>query len=433
MNICYFATLPNDLILAIALLLPLSVVGRLRQTNSKFNQTITNDFWHQRFRQDFGDELTYCVDHWSIFYQTYGNVWTFGKGTYGQLGVYDQLDRIVPVRIYGIRAKQVSVGERHTALIDINDNIWTFGHCCYGKLGFDDGKNRYSPAQVPNLKAKQLFAGEDYTFVIDADDILWRFGFNTWTGFDRKEKHIVNIRRIGNFGVQQFSFHGKHAIAIDLEDNVWTFDCDYIERVALGGNLQYVRMPTQIPNFKARQVSTSDSHTVFIDTENNVWGIGWNGYGQLGLGNVNRVDVPTQLPDIRAKFVSAGGDHTVLVDTEDCVWTFGRNEFGQLGVGDEEDRKVPTPVPSIFATGRKLLITNQPFRAKHASAGEHYTILIDFDGNMWTFGKNDTGRLGLGDKQNRNIPTPIPDLKVKYASAGSDHTAIIAAIDVFSR
>ena len=48
--------------------------------------------------------------------------------------------------------------------------------------------------------------------------------------------------------------------------------------------------------------------------------------------------------------------------------------------------------------------------------------LIDIEGNLWTFGNNDDGQLGLGDREHINTPKRINNLKdiqqISYGSSG---------------
>lgn len=51
-------------------------------------------------------------------------------------------------------------------------------------------------------------------------------------------------------------------------------------------------------------------------------------------------------PPVTAKFtaISAGDAHTCAIDPSHALWCWGRNNLGQLGVGDADDRLVPTRV-----------------------------------------------------------------------------------------
>jgi alpha-tubulin suppressor-like RCC1 family protein len=80
-----------------------------------------------------------------------------------------------------------------------------------------------------------------------------------------------------------------------------------------------------------------------------VWICGFNGNGQLGLGdNINR-NVFTQILNLKAKQVSAGNKHTAAIDLNNDVWSFGSNENGQLGLGDNKDRNESTQIPNLKA------------------------------------------------------------------------------------
>src|SRR5690606_21823834 len=105
------------------------------------------------------------------------------------------------------------------------------------------------------------------------------------------------------------------------------------------------------------------------------------------------------------------GSWKLLYREYGSVWAFGMNDFGRLGPGDRQNRYIPTRIPNL--------------KAKFVSAGGFHTILIDLNNDVWAFGMNDFGRLGLGDEQNRNIPTQIPNLKAKFASAGAYHSILI--------
>ena len=121
-------------------------------------------------------------------------------------------------------------------------------------------------------------------------------------------------------------------------------------------------------------------------------------------------------PNIKAKAVSCGTNHTMIIDLNNNVWAFGSNNFGQLGLGDNQYRLIPTQIPNI--------------KAKSVSCSYH-TMIIDLNNNVWAFGQNDHGQLGLGDRQDRNIPTQIPNIKAKTSSCGHSNTILILSPSPF--
>ena len=75
---------------------------------------------------------------------------------------------------------------------------------------------------------------------------------------------------------------------------------------------------------------------------------GGNKYGQLGLGlgnNENKTTV-SKINSITGKVISlATGKYNVFALTEDgSLYAWGANSMGQLGVGDTENKNIPTKV-----------------------------------------------------------------------------------------
>ena len=60
------------------------------------------------------------------------------------------------------------------------------------------------------------------------------------------------------------------------------------------------------------------------------------------------------------------------------------------------------------------------------SCGCSFTICVDHEGFMWSFGKNNFGQLGTGNTTNFNVPQKIEDIPpVLSVSCGFEHTLII--------
>ena len=418
---CLFDLFPTEIIRDIGIHFPLVEIPNISQICKKFNQSIglNEDFWHKRFVLDYEYDPIDYRGSWKELYKKEKSkkVWTFGYNQFGQLGLGDNEDRNLPTEIENFRVKEVSGGACHMVVIDMENNVWTFGCNGSGQLGLGDNQDTNVPTQISNLKVRQVSCGEIHTVIIDIEDNVWTFGWNEYGQLglgDNKDRNQPT--QVLNMKAHQVSAGDNHTVIIDLENNVWT--CGWNGNGQLGlGNNKNRKKPTKIPKIKAKQVSTGGDHTVIIDLENNVWTFGSNGFGQLGLGeNETRTSVcePTQVPNIKAHQVSAGGYHTVIIDLNSNVWTCGDNDEGQLGLGDNENRtsvSAPTQVPNL--------------KGKEVSTGAGHTVIIDLEKNIWTFGDNESGELGLEDKENRNQPTQIKNFKGEKVSAGVYHTIMI--------
>jgi alpha-tubulin suppressor-like RCC1 family protein len=300
-----------------------------------------------------------------------------------------------------------------------------FGYNESGDLGTNNRLNYYEPVLAfGGIKAKSISCGILHTMFIDLHNNLWATGSNNFgqLGLFAVEYTIKPIKLGWNNKAKAVSCGASHTIIIDMDNNVWGFGFNNYGQLGLGDRRNR-RFPTLLThmgqNMKARSVHCGVDHTLLIDMEYNVWVFGSNFHGGLGLG-INRLSVTTPHrliymgQNIKAKSASCGENSNLLIDLDDNVWAFGSNEFGELGLGDNEDKHTP------------FLIQTQ--KAKHVSCGRNYGMIIDMNDNVWGFGSNEFGELGLGDNNNRNIPEQLfwnLESKAKSISCGQVHTVMI--------
>ena len=106
--------------------------------------------------------------------KTDGTLWTWGRGNYGQLGTNDAISRSTPVTTFagGTNWKQVSSGEQHTAAIKTDGTLWTWGRGTEGQLGTNDTTTRSTPVTTfaGGTNWKQVSAGDIHTTAIKSVD-----------------------------------------------------------------------------------------------------------------------------------------------------------------------------------------------------------------------------------------------------------------------
>jgi len=105
-----------------------------------------------------------------------------------------------------------------------------------------------------------------------------------------------------------------------------------------------------IPNIQnITQISCGGIHSLVLDSEGRIFSFGNNKYGQLGLGDNKQINnTPQMIPSIQnITQISCGGYHSLVLDSEGRIFSFGRNEYGQLGLGDNSHKNTPQMIPSI--------------------------------------------------------------------------------------
>lgn len=114
--------------------------------------------------------------------------------------------------------------------------------------------------------------------------------------------------------------------------------------------------------------------------------------------------------------------HTLAITdaTVGNLWAWGWGCCGQLGLGDTEDRHLPTRVSGGWAGARTIL----------AAAGQMHSFAVLEDGSLWAWGGGGDGKLGLGDTKSRRTPQRVDGLRehdVLQVSAGDSHSAAVTA------
>ena len=139
---------------------------------------------------------------------------------------------------------------------------------------------------------------------------------------------------------------------------------------------------------------SGENHTITLSNDGILHSFGKNVDGQLGLGHNNNVSLPlpTSIPNLpKIYLISCGWNFTVCVDHEGSMWSFGQNKYGQLGTGNTTDFNVPQKILDI----PPVLST---------SCGAFHTLIITTDSNLWSCGRNDFGQLCLANEDKQLKP-----------------------------
>jgi len=173
------------------------------------------------------------------------------------------------------------------------------------------------------------------------------------------------------------------------------------------------------------QANSSSSYAIAKTGE--LWSWGANGSGQLGHAGGMTAAMVAALGTNTAIY-SGGEIHAVAVSKDGTVFTFGVNFSGQLGITAATGVFGSNPVPQMVGlpTGVKAVATGG------ASAGERYSSVMGDDGNIYIWGGNLYGQ--QANKTNIGSMTanptvhavPKPDGVTRWKSFGGGYSHLLA-------
>ncbi|KAJ8262179.1 hypothetical protein GJAV_G00163400 [Gymnothorax javanicus] len=171
------------------------------------------------------------------------------------------------------------------------------------------------------------------------------------------------------------------------------------------------------------QVACGDQHTIALSRDGQLFTWGKNLNGQLGLGEAApSSQTPKRLfslSGVPLAMIAAGGDHSFALSLSGTVYAWGRNNKGQLGVGDKEDRYVPSILKSLNLKGTVFI-----------SCGYEHTAALSKGGVMFTFGSGEYGQLGHNSFRDELQPRLVAELwgsRVTQIACGGHHTLVYVA------
>lgn len=129
---------------------------------------------------------------------------------------------------------------------------------------------------------------------------------------------------------------------------------------------------------------------------------GNNSYSQLGDGSSNNSSTPRLVSglDSGVTHIVAGGYHTCAIKNAK-IYCWGENYRGQLGIGstDNTPRAAPTLVGGLLA-GKTIA---------DLKVGRSHTCAVS-GGQLYCWGMNVQGQIGVGDNVDRFSPVAIADM-----------------------
>lgn len=155
-------------------------------------------------------------------------------------------------------------------------------------------------------------------------------------------------------------------------------------------------------------VSLGACHSAAITEGGALWTWGWGGSfwygaGALGLGTRDTAKRPQLVQKFvehgeEIRQVACGSQHTVVLTSDGALYATGKGEYGRLGRGDTRDELEFEEIEYFSQSNDSVLNPNEPTEIVKVGAGNNFSAALSKLGELWVWGRNDYGQLGLGEE-----------------------------------
>ncbi|KAL8206723.1 UNVERIFIED_CONTAM: hypothetical protein K2H54_021531 [Gekko kuhli] len=191
-----------------------------------------------------------CGKKHSLAICSHGRVFSWGAGTFGQLGTGELKDRLIPKKIEGLstcKIIDVACGHHHSIALTKDGRVFSWGQNVYGQLGI--GKEVASQSQPQHVQAldaiplAQVAAGGAHNFALSLLGIVYGWGRNNahqlglsqsdpgarMIFFDSPTEQIFkpcSVTALRNLDVIYITCGAEHTAVLTQNGSVFTFGDD---------------------------------------------------------------------------------------------------------------------------------------------------------------------------------------------------------------
>jgi alpha-tubulin suppressor-like RCC1 family protein len=314
--------------------------------------------------------------------------------------------------------RKMVCGAEYSLAIADNGSVYTWGEGTSSQLGHQENTNKKLPTKVSALLEKKVPAG------------------NAACGFN----HVILTTASAEYGEigREFGMTISGGLAMAMGSNEcgqlgiddpqgrpqWTPQMlDKKLRSNIEGSVDAAAGSGMFGGCKVTQLAAGQWFSLAV-AGGKVWSWGTGDSGQLGLtkppDDPNRpkfipmrfhVHAPQEIAELRSvRQITAGSTFSLALCDDGKVYSWGKNEIGQLGHGDKSEREKPTEVEALSGKGTKMVV-----------AGDRHVLALVEGGKVFSWGSCRDGQLGLDEPGAKVTPQEVPGLEnmEQIAAAGN--------------
>lgn len=276
-------------------------------------------------------------------------------------------------------------------------------------------------------------AADDSTAFVTRDGTLM-----FWKGWRYRRPELTQLlrgTRIRNIG-SGIDFN----VAVSNEGDVYTWgSCALLGNKGQLGRgdgeaLRAYNIPLQVQalaQHKILSVATGYHHCIAVAETGDVFSWGNDPHGQCGHGTrsdiaaADRIElIPRRIADlvgVRARNASASYSYSLVVTEEGKLYSFGHTPFLE---GSAAEQQTPH-----LQTTPKIIYFHRNARIKSTAAGIQHVIALTETGEVFAWGNNRRGQLGLGTVTADALKITVPQ---RIAFADPDEACTVSSVNAYN-
>ncbi|XP_013780686.1 RCC1 and BTB domain-containing protein 1-like [Limulus polyphemus] len=264
-------------------------------------------------------------------------------------------------------------------IVTKDDEVFALGSNCSGCLGLGDSHGSLEPKKVVSLCKKGIkdfaYGSGPHVLAITESGELYSWGHNGYCQLGNGSTNqglnpgLISANLIGR-KVVEVACGSHHSIALTSDGEVYAWGQNNCGQVGSGSTTNQLtprKVTAGIGCRRCTAIACGQTSSMAVLDNGEVYGWGYNGNGQLGLGNNVNQSNPcrvTHLQGVIIQKIACGYAHTLALSDEGVLYAWGANSYGQLGTGNKANQV--TPVRIAAEIGRVVDISASHYN--HISA-----------------------------------------------------------------
>lgn len=266
------------------------------------------------------------------------------------------------------QATRVAAGRAHTIVLTDSGIVFTLGNNAYGQCARPvipeenyfgrELIHRLAPESFNNQKIVDIVCGQDHSAFITKSGAVYSCGWGAdgQTGlghFNNQYKPELVEGDIKNENIVKVSCAGDCVLALNDQGEVFGWGNSEYGQISQTEGVQQINVPVNLKFNglgKIVDIAASGSACMILNDSGDVfvWGFGILGLGpQADYCKEPKLIPPTLFgrnpfsPENRVISINCGLNHLTAINSDNDLFTWGRNKFGCLGLGHEKDQFFP--------------------------------------------------------------------------------------------